>query len=255
MILGGMIQGGDRLLEVSLGEELRVSRTPIREALITLAEEGLIEYRPNRGYVVRSFTLDEVMDAYVVREALESLACRVIAERGLDRKAEQELQECLAKGDEILRVERLSQSLREPWGHMNHHFHTLLMASANNNALRDAWLRVINIPFSSSRVVHWFDDGDVHGLFELRLVHSQHHQIFQSLRNREGFRAETAMKAHIAYAAEHIRSTYVVTDGLNKRAVHQNAVPELSRQHAVTRRKESSTSTSRGAYKRLRRAT
>src|ERR1700733_1387764 len=87
MILRGTYVGGDRLLEVSLSEQLDVSRTPIREAPITLADEGLVDYRPKRGYVVRSFSLDDIMNAYVVREALEGLAVRLLAEKGIDRLA------------------------------------------------------------------------------------------------------------------------------------------------------------------------
>ena len=108
MILHGTFAGGDRLLEVPLSEQLEVSRTPVREALITLSDEGLVEYRPNRGYVVRSFTLDDIMNAYVVREALEGLATRILAEKRLERTLKRQLEECLDEGDRILGVKRLT---------------------------------------------------------------------------------------------------------------------------------------------------
>jgi GntR family transcriptional regulator, vanillate catabolism transcriptional regulator len=213
MILKGTFQGGDRLLEIPLSAQLHVSRTPIRESLITLAEEGLVEYRPNRGYVVRSFQLDDIMNAYVVREALESLACRLVAERGLDRMTKQELRDCLAEGDRILAVNRLTKSAREPWGEMNDRFHSLLVKAADNGALSDALSRATNIPYSSSRVVHWFEDDDIEGLFQLRHVHGQHHAIFKAICDGEGYRAEMAMRGHIEYTAHHIRSTYYETSG------------------------------------------
>ncbi|MEA3066092.1 MAG: GntR family transcriptional regulator, vanillate catabolism transcriptional regulator, partial [Sphingomonadales bacterium] len=92
MILSGEMAGGERLMEVSLSEQLAVSRTPIREALIILAEDGLVEYRPNRGYVVRNFTLSYIMDAYVIRESLEALACRLAAEKGISAAMREEMQ-------------------------------------------------------------------------------------------------------------------------------------------------------------------
>jgi GntR family transcriptional regulator, vanillate catabolism transcriptional regulator len=226
MILQGTFQGGDRLLEIPLSEQLEVSRTPIRETLITLAEEGLVEYRPNRGYVVRSFTLDDIMNAYVVREALESLACRLLAERGIDRTAKQELQDCLAEGDRILAVNRLTKAARDPWGEMNDQFHNLLVKAANNGALSDALSRATNIPYSSSRVVHWFEDDDVEGLFQLRHVHTQHHTIFKAIIDGEGYRAEMVMRGHIEYAAHHIRSTYYDLNGMSAPSVEPAADPK-----------------------------
>lgn len=207
-ILSEDIPGGERLLEVPLSSELQVSRTPIREALITLSEEGLVEYRPNRGYVVRNFTAKEILDAYVVREGLESMACRIIAENGIDDDLKAALRECLNTGDELLSGDRLPAAAREPWGELNHRFHSLIMEAADNRALTDALRRVTNIPYSSSRVVHWFDETDVQGLYQLRFVHTQHHSIFQAICAGEGYRAEGAMRGHISFAAEHISAKF-----------------------------------------------
>lgn len=213
MILRDELSGGDRLLEVQLSERLGVSRTPIREALITLAEEGLVEYRSNRGYVVRSFSPQDIEGAYTVREALESLACRVLAENSIDRRMKRAFQACLDEGDELLSAPRLTMAARDPWGEINERFHELIVTGANNRALVDALARVTNIPYSSSRVVHWFEEGDVEGLFQLRLVHAQHHNIYEAICAGQGYRAETAMRGHIAFAAQHIRAKYFTSGG------------------------------------------
>jgi GntR family transcriptional regulator of vanillate catabolism len=210
MILHGVFAGGDRLLEVTLSEQLKVSRTPVREALITLADEGLVEYRPNRGYIVRSFNLDDIMNAYMVRETLEGLAVRILAEEGLDRSVKRSLEDCLDEGDRILNVKRLSKSAREPWGAMNDRFHRLLIDSTNNAALIDSLSRATNIPYSSSRVIHWFEDDDVEGLYQLRFTHSFHHAIFRAICRGEGYRAELTMRSHISYSADHIRAKFSV---------------------------------------------
>jgi GntR family transcriptional regulator of vanillate catabolism len=206
MILHGKILGGERLLEIPLSVQLGISRTPVREALITLAEEGLVEYRPNRGYVVRKFVLSEIMDAYVVREMLEGLACRLMAEKGVSNALRRKLEICLAEGDRILEKGRLSEQDMEPWGRMNDTFHQMIVGGAGNKALGDAWTRVTNIPYASSRVVHWFDENDTEGLYQLKFVHSQHHAVLRAICDRDGYRAETKMRGHVEYTAEHIRS-------------------------------------------------
>ncbi len=205
LILTGELSGGDRLLEVSLSEQLDVSRTPIRESLIVLAEEGLVEYRPNRGYVVRTFTLSYIMDAYVVREALEGVACRLAAEKGIDDVTLDKMEALLKKSDRILDVQGLSKEMRVPLREVNDQFHRFIVTAAGNAALAQALGTATNIPYSSSRVSHWFKEGSAEGLFQLRMLHDQHHSILQALRAREGYRAENLMRSHIAGAAQSIR--------------------------------------------------
>ena len=82
-ILGGAVSAGERLNEVQLSKTLSVSRTPVRAALLALAGEGLLDYAPNRGFTVREFPLPAIVDAYDIRAALEGVAVRFAAERGL----------------------------------------------------------------------------------------------------------------------------------------------------------------------------
>src|SRR5690242_5084795 len=70
-ILGGEIATGVRLNEVRLSQMMEVSRTPVRAALQALAGEGLLDYVPNRGFLVRTFPLSEIVDAYEIRAQLE----------------------------------------------------------------------------------------------------------------------------------------------------------------------------------------
>ncbi|WP_156680715.1 GntR family transcriptional regulator [Sphingomonas profundi] len=208
MIMTGVLKGDQRLLEVSLSEQLGVSRTPVREALIVLAEDGLVDYRLNRGYVVRAFSIDYVLNAYVVREALESLACRLAAERPLDPELKRRMEAALARGDDILAGRRLSAALRDPWREVNDELHRLLLAAAANPPLEQALAAATRIPYSGSRVVHWFEDEDLEGLYQLRMVHRQHHAIVEAIAAGESYRAETLMRGHIAYAADHVHKQF-----------------------------------------------
>jgi GntR family transcriptional regulator of vanillate catabolism len=234
MIMKGELAGGDRMLEVALSEELSVSRTPIREALIVLAEDGLVEYRPNRGYVVRSFTLPFIMDAYIVREALEGLACRLAAEKGINEATRDAMEGLLLEGDRLLGGDRLSPSSRKPWGEVNDRLHNLILASAQSEPLMMALNAATTIPYASSRVVHWFEENDVEGLFQLRTVHAQHHAIVRAICAGEGYRAESVMRGHLSYAADHIRAKFLADESAREEAAAPVEKPEPSRPQLVS---------------------
>src|ERR1700704_4545962 len=101
-ILGGMVNAGERLNEVRLSRTLSVSRTPVRAALQALAGEGLLDYAPNRGFTVREFPLDAIVDAYEIRASLEGVAARFAAERGLSPDEKATIERSLRAGDRLL---------------------------------------------------------------------------------------------------------------------------------------------------------
>jgi DNA-binding GntR family transcriptional regulator len=80
-ILEGRLEPGDVLREEQLARELGTSRTPVREALIELRNEGLVEASATRRAVVRSYDGAELRDIYELRAALEAHAARIAAER------------------------------------------------------------------------------------------------------------------------------------------------------------------------------
>jgi DNA-binding GntR family transcriptional regulator len=79
-VLRGEILPGEALTEMALAERLRVSRTPIREALTRLEQDGLVK-RTSRGMVIRERSPEEILDIYEVRVLLEADAARLAAER------------------------------------------------------------------------------------------------------------------------------------------------------------------------------
>jgi DNA-binding GntR family transcriptional regulator len=88
-ILSGKLASGSRLAEIALAERLGVSRTPVREAVQRLAQDGLVEVAPNRGARVRGVTTTEVEEVYAVREVLDGLAARLAATQRTPRDLEQ----------------------------------------------------------------------------------------------------------------------------------------------------------------------
>lgn len=202
MILSGRFQPEEHLQEVEVAKLLGVSRTPVREAFISLKKEGLLTHIFNRGYFVKRFTFKEIQDAYEVRANLEGLACRIVAERGLDQKTRDELQRELDEGDRLLSVGRLTAEAFIPYRDMNERFHQRLLTTSGNDCLADAIARAMSVPFSSSRVVHWID-------FEkLRQSHQHHHQIFQAITSGQAHRAQALMMEHIYQSADTIKVSY-----------------------------------------------
>ena len=84
MIIEGGLEPGSRINEGALGASLGVSRTPLREALKTLAGEGLIDFVPARGAIVRKLTPEAVASTLEVMAALEALAGRLACARASD---------------------------------------------------------------------------------------------------------------------------------------------------------------------------
>ena len=80
-ILAGTFAKGDELKEKNIGDELGVSRTPVREALRQLELEGLVSIIPNKGAFVEGVSTDDIRDIYEIRALLEGLCARWAATR------------------------------------------------------------------------------------------------------------------------------------------------------------------------------
>lgn len=91
-ILSGKYKENEELKEIAIGEELGVSRTPVREAFRQLELEGLIKIIPNKGAYVTGITVEDVKDIYMIRSRLEGLcaswACEHITPEQLEEMEE-----------------------------------------------------------------------------------------------------------------------------------------------------------------------
>jgi DNA-binding GntR family transcriptional regulator len=128
-ILSSRLAPGTELGEVALARSLGISRGPLREALGQLAAEGLVTMIPRRGAVVTRLTRAEFIDAYQVREALESLAIRLAVPR-LDARAKRELHTMC---EEMERVAAAGDT--ERFFEVNGAFHRFLVEASGNEKL------------------------------------------------------------------------------------------------------------------------
>ena len=201
-ILHGRFKPGERIEEIPTALAMGVSRTPVRTALAALANEGLIDHQPKRGYQVRAFELDDILAAYEVRAVLEGLACRSAAARGLTPQQAETVRACLAEGDRILGQGRLVPEDHEPYQKMNVTLHNTLIEAAANPWLGRFSEQAHNIPYASDRIVLW----ENHPLI-LR-SHGDHHRIVEAVLEGDAQRAESLMREHVYYAGVILKSNF-----------------------------------------------
>lgn len=191
-ILGGEIATGVRLNEVRLSQMLEVSRTPVRAALQALAGEGLLDYVPNRGFLVRTFPLSEIVDAYDIRAQLEGLATRFAAERGLNAQDREVVEQALADGDALLNKGVFETGDMSRYRIINGKFHDTILGAAKNRMLGEMIRICHHVPVSSNRNIVAFEHRNV------RRRHDDHHRIYEAILAREPHRAEALMREHVA---------------------------------------------------------
>lgn len=188
-ILKGEYEIGEKIKENQIATELKVSRTPIREAFKLLENEGLIDYIPNRGCFAKGFTKQDVDDIYAVREALEELAVRWsvarITEPELLALEEQvDLMEFYTKKKDKKKVLELNTS-----------FHEVIYASARSRFLAQV-LRSYKEYIEKTRKSIFYEQSYLEGIL------SEHRAIFEAIRDRDEGRAVEAISKHLEASQE-----------------------------------------------------
>jgi len=190
LILGGELVPGARLGEVELAQRLRVSRTPVREALSRLAAEGLVEIIPNRGARVTTWTVAELEGVFELRISLEPQLTGYAAAKAtqvdidaLDDLARQMLAVGSPGPDQDL----------DALVPLNRAFHDRLVQVADHPALATALAAAIHPPIVR-RNFHTYDAAS------LRRSLAHHAEIVAALRSGDARWAQAVMTAHIGNA-------------------------------------------------------
>jgi DNA-binding GntR family transcriptional regulator len=181
-IIRNDLQPGIRISESELAAAFAVSRQPIREAFIKLAEEGLLEIRPQRGTYVRKISTAAVMDARFVREAIESDIVKLLA--GAPDPA-------VAAGLRAELVEQRQAAGRDPvrFIELDERFHRSLAEAAGKAS---AWDVVENLKAQMDRVRHLSARQ-----FPMEKLVRQHAAIVEAIAAGDIAGAEAAMRGHL----------------------------------------------------------
>ncbi len=131
-ILGNVFQPNQQVLEQDLAAELGMSRTPLREALIRLEQEGLVEILPRRGMRVLPISAGDMAEIYELLTALEARAAERLAERKPTPKSLAPLTRALERMEAALEAGNL-----KAWARADDQFHRHLVSLAGNRRLAD----------------------------------------------------------------------------------------------------------------------
>lgn len=185
-IIAGRIRPNTHLVASDLAERLDISRTPVREALQLLANEGLVE-ATRRGFIVHEHTAEEVKHIYEVRAALEEMAARLAAERA-DAKTIQKFTKLGAHKPENVEP-------RDALVALNDAFHEQIMLASGNPRLA-----VVN-----QRNSEHFFNYEIARLYtheEAADAVAGHAEILQAIANHDPDAAAAAARRHVLQALD-----------------------------------------------------
>ena len=184
-----------RLDERTLAEQLGISRTPVREALARLAQEGLVEIQPRKGVFILRKTRDEILEMITVWAALESMAARLATERATD--AEIASLRRLASGFET----DAARAHIDDYSEANITFHQRILELGACPMLKNiADGLFVHVRAVRSRAMRESDR------FSRSVV--DHLHIIEAIERRDGDLASTRVREHTMGLHEHVRRTW-----------------------------------------------
>lgn len=220
LIMRGAFAPDERLTEMGLAKILDVSRTPVRLALATLEREELVVGVPNRGFRVRSFTVDDMIEMLELRATLEGMAARLAAERGTFSDKAAVFDNCIDRVEAILQEGTCDETARRTFVSMNMEFHDAISDLAGNSLLSR---RLKQNPFRASPLMHILPAEEA--FQAISLAQQDHKRLVAAISAKEGTRAEFLMR-------EHASSPLVEADRIFTH-LNKNNPGHVARLHAI----------------------
>ena len=192
-ILKGELKPGERLMELQLAAKLGVSRTPIREAIRMLEQEGLAVTIPRRGAEVAKMTEKDMNDVLQVREALDelavSIACELITEEELEKleDATEAFEKALGTGD----IKQIAEADIE--------FHDIIYQASRNPKLVNI-LNNLREQIYRYRIQYLKDEKNYANLLE------EHREILEGLTKKDKELVERSMSKHVVNQAVAVKA-------------------------------------------------
>src|SRR5260221_1198982 len=177
-IISGVWKPGERLQERTLCQRFGISRSPLREAYQVLAAEGLLELARNRGAIVSSPSLSDVLQHLVLLETLETLAIELACEAATDA----EIAAIVAKHEEEQRAQK-SDAYR-----LNNELHRMIVLASHNRPVQDAHI------VAQRRLIHV---QNVNGFQDDLPPAGEHHRFIRALVKRSKAEAIRGLKIHL----------------------------------------------------------
>jgi DNA-binding GntR family transcriptional regulator len=189
-IISGVWKPGERLQERTLCDRFGISRSPLREAYQVLAAEGLLELLRNRGAIVASPSLSDVLQHHVLLEALETLAIELACEHATDG----EIAAIVAKHKEEQRAKESGEAYR-----LNNELHRMIVLASHNQPVQDAHI------VAQRRLIHV---QNVNGFQEDEPAppSEEHERFIRALVKRSKAEASRGLRAHLENVKRHLQA-------------------------------------------------
>jgi DNA-binding GntR family transcriptional regulator len=181
----GQFKSGDRMMEIDIADWLKVSRTPVRDALRRLEAEGMLQHEPPKGLVVARLDRQAVMELYVMRETLEGTAAGLCARHASDMEVLGLM--------ELIDRERELQGDAEAVARHNRHFHEAIHRGAHNRYLEKSLAAVNDSMWLLGKPLMLLPHRAQQALEE-------HARIVNAIRRRDPDAAGEAARAHVRAA-------------------------------------------------------
>lgn len=183
-IFNGTLKPRERLMEVQLAQELGVSRTPVREALRKLEQEGFINIIPRKGAYVAELSLKDIEDVFEIRIALEGLAASLCAER-ITGEELRELERLLLAKEIYIQHQDLQQVVV-----VDGDFHATLYQGSHNARLKNI-LENLRDQIQRYRTTSLSFPG------RMDISLKEHRQILQAITKGDGVKASLLLQEHL----------------------------------------------------------
>lgn len=179
----GNLIAGSKVNENAISERLKVSRTPVREALIQLSSEGLLENVARKGFIIKEFTKEDAKETYYIIGALDGLAASLSAPL-LTEKQMKEMEFYIQSMDLALDTENFSMYLK-----MQESFHGVYQSVCPNQSLVKLLLQLQKKFFKN------YDDADAEILKrELYRTNNEHKKMLELFAKKDSVQLEKFMK-------------------------------------------------------------
>jgi DNA-binding GntR family transcriptional regulator len=190
-IVGGDLLPGSRIVEADVARQMAISRSPVREAVRKLEQEGLVEYVPRRGTIVVGLSREDVADAYQLRAHLEAYGARLAATRASDASLTQ-LLDLIERMRECAAAQDLDGLVA-----VDVEFHQQMCRASGSRRLLRAW--------HTLNPAQWTMISGLR-LSELSLeqIAERHWPILAALESRNPDTAESIIRAHILELGERV---------------------------------------------------
>jgi len=198
-ILRGDLKPGERLMEIQLASQLGVSRTPIREAIRMLEQEGLAVTMPRKGAEVAKMTLKGMEDVLEIRAALDELACQLACER----MTEEQLSRLEDK--KVIFEKSLQTGNVKVIAEADVNFHDVIYEATGNPKL-------VNMLNNLREQIYRYRIEYLKNADNYPILIKEHEAIYQSLCNRNKEGATVAIAIHVENQAIAVKEV-IVTQG------------------------------------------